>query len=183
MQNISAQIKTIISFLSFFFLISTISAQDVSVNQIINAEKMFDLHFTNAKRDSMVNQLNANLQFYKYLHGFNLPNSVPLPNCFDPVLPTMTFKTKQQPIKWNIAASVVMPADTNQLAFFTIAQLSSLLRNHIISSVQLSRFFINRLKKYDDTLHCVISLTEKIDMEQAKRVDANFAKVIYKSPL
>jgi len=183
MQNISAQIKTIISFLSFFFLISTISAQDVSVNQIINAEKMFDLHFTNAKRDSMVNQLNANLQFYKYLHGFNLPNSVPLPNCFDPVLPTMTFKTKQQPIKWNIAASVVMPADTNQLAFFTIAQLSSLLRNHKISSVQLSRFFINRLKKYDDTLHCVISLTEKIAMEQAKRADANFAKVIYKSPL
>lgn len=82
---------------------------------------MFDLHFTNAKRDSMVNQLNANLQFCKYLHGFNLPNSVPFPNWFDPVFPTMTFNTKQQPIKWNIAASVVMPADTNQLAFFTIA--------------------------------------------------------------
>lgn len=183
MQNITTLLKTIVCFSSFLALTSTIRAQDVSVSEIINTEKMYDLHFTDAKRDSMVNQLNANLQFYQYLHGFNLPNSVPLPNWFDPVLPTMTFNTKQQPIKWNIPAGVVMPADTNQLAFYTIAQLSSLLRHHTITSVQLSRFFINRLKKYGDTLHCVISLTEQIAMEQAKRADSAFAKGIYKSPL
>ena len=183
MQNISSMIKTFVCFLSLFVTISIICAQDISVSQINSAEKMFDLHFTNAKRDSMVNQLNANHQFYKYLHGFNLPNSVPLPNWFDPVLPTMTFNTKQQPIKWNIDASIVMPVDTNKIAFYTIAQLASLLRNHKITSVQLSRFFMNRLKKYGDTLHCVISLTEKIAMDQAKRADANFAKGIYKSPL
>ena len=183
MQNISTLLKTIVCSSSFFILTSTIHAQDVSVSEIINTEKMYDLHFTDAKRDSMVNQLNANLQFYKYMHEFNLPNSVPLPNWFDPVLPTMTFNTKQQPINWNIAAGVIMPADTNQLAFYTIAQLSSLLRHHTITSVQLSRFFINRLKKYGDTLHCVISLTEQIAMEQAKRADASFRKGIYKSPL
>ena len=183
MQNITTLLKTIVCFSSFLVLTSTIRAQDVSVNEIINVEKMYDLHFTDAKRDSMVNQLHANLQFYRYLHGFNLPNSVPLPNWFDPVLPTMKFNIKQQPINWNIPAGVVMPVDTNQLAFYSIAQLSSLLRHHTITSVQLSRFFINRLKKYGDTLHCVISLTEQIAMEQAKRADADFAKGIYKSPL
>lgn len=183
MKNISILLRTIGCFFSFFVLTSTIRAQDVSVTEIINTEKMYDLHFTNAKRDSMLNQLNANLRFYQYLHGFNLPNSVPLPNWFDPVLPTMTFNTKQQPILWNIPASVVMPADTNQLAFYTIGQLSLLLRHHKITAVQLSRFFINRLKKYGDTLHCVISITEQIAMEQAKRADKAFAKGIYKSPL
>ena len=183
MQNITTLLKTIICFTFFLVLTFPIRAQDVSVIQIINTEKMYDLHFTDAKRDSMVNQLNANLQFYQYLHGIDLPNSVPLPNWFDPVLPTMTFNTKQQPINWNIPVAVVMPADTNQLAFYTIAQLSSLLRHHAITSVQLSRFFINRLKKYGDTLHCVVSLTEQIAMEQAKRADAAFAKGIYKSPL
>ena len=76
-----------------------------------------------------------------------------------------------------------MPADINQLAFYSIAQLSSLLRHHKITSVELSRFFINRLKKYGDTLHCVISLTESIAMQQAKQADEAFAKGIYKSPL
>jgi Asp-tRNA(Asn)/Glu-tRNA(Gln) amidotransferase A subunit family amidase len=183
MKNISLLLKTIICFFFFLVLTSNINAQNISASEIINAEKMYDLHFTDAKRDSMVNQLNANLQLYRYLHEFNLANSVPLPNWFDPVLPTMTFNTKQEPINWNIPADVVMPADTNQLAFYSIAQLSSLLKHHKITSVQLSRFFINRLKKYGDTLHCVISLTEQIAMEQAKRADEAFAKGIYKSPL
>ncbi|MBX9779818.1 MAG: amidase [Chitinophagaceae bacterium] len=183
MQNIATRLKTIFCFSSFLVLSYTGLAQHVSVNDIMTTEKMVDLHFTNAQRDSMVNQLNANLQLYRYLHGFNLPNSVPLPNWFDPVLPAMTFNTKQQSISWNIPADVAMPADTNRLAFYTIAQLSSLLRHHKITSVQLSRFFINRLKKYGDTLHCVISLTEQIAMEQAKRADENFAKGIFKSPL
>jgi Asp-tRNA(Asn)/Glu-tRNA(Gln) amidotransferase A subunit family amidase len=183
MQNISNLVKTIVCFTSFLALTPVIHAQDVSVSDIIHTEKMYDLHFTDAKRDSMVNQLNANLKLYQYLHGFNLPNSVPLPNWFDPVLPNMTFNTRQQPITWNIPEHAEMPADTNQLAFYTISQLSSLLRHHRITSVQLTRFFINRLKKYGDTLHCVISLTEDIAMDQAKRADAAFAKGIYKSPL
>jgi hypothetical protein len=120
-----------------FVLTSTIHAQDVSVKLLL-PKKMY-LHFTDAQRDSMVTQMNTNLKFYKYLHEFNLPNSVPLPNWFDPVLPTMTFNTKQQPIKWN--ADVAMPADTNQLAFYSIAQLSSLLRHHKITSVQLTFFY------------------------------------------
>jgi Asp-tRNA(Asn)/Glu-tRNA(Gln) amidotransferase A subunit family amidase len=183
MQNIARLFKTIVCLISFLSLTFSIRAQDVIASEIITTEKMYDLHFTDAKRDSMVNQLNANLHLYQYLHGFNLPNSVPLPNWFDPVLPTMTFNIKQQPIKWNIPADVVMPADTNRLAFFTIAQLSSLLIHHKITSVQLSRFFIHRLKKYSNTLHCVISLTEEIAMEQAKQADEAFAKGIYKSPL
>ncbi len=183
MQKLPKLLKTIVCLSSFFLLTHITHAQNISVSEILNTEKMYDLHFTDAKRDSMVNQLNSNLQLYKYLHGFNLPNSVPLPNWFDPVLPNMTFNTKQQPINWNISTTVAMPADINQLAFYNIAQLSSLLRQHKITSVQLSQFFINRLKKYGDTLHCVISLTEKIAMEQAKRADAAFAKGIYKSPL
>ena len=183
MKKISTLLKTIVCFSSFFGLTFTILAQDISVSEIINTEKMYDLHFTDAKRDSMLNQLNANLRLYQYLHGFNLPNSVPLPNWFDPVLPAMKFDTKQQPLNWSISADVVMPADTNQLAFYTIGQLSSLLRQHKITSVQLCNFFINRLQKYGDTLHCVISLTEQIAMEQAKRADAAFAKGISKSPL
>ena len=183
MQKIPKFLKIIVCFFYFLVLTFKIHAQNVLINEIINTEKMYDLHFTDAKRDSMVNQLNSNLQLYKYLHGFNLQNSVPLPNWFDPVLPNMTFNTKQEPINWNIPTAVAMPADINQLAFYTIAQLSSLLRQHKITSVQLTGFFINRLKKYGDTLHCVISLTEKIAMEQAKRADAAFAKGIYKSPL
>lgn len=172
---------TCVSFL--IAITATAYTQDISVSEIPPAEKMAGLQFSPAQRDSMVNQLNYNLKIYQYLHGFDLQNSVPLPQWFDPVLPQMTFPTKQDAIKYSIPVKVAMPADTNQLAFYSIAQLSSLLRQHKITSVQLSRFFINRLKKHGDTLHCVISLTEDIAMRQAKLADQAFAKGIIKSPL
>ena len=183
MRNLSSRSKIIICFFFFIPIKFCAFAQDISVSEIAVAEKMIGLHFDAAQRDSMVNQLNANLKIYKYLHGFNLANSVPLPQWFDPVLPQMKFSTSQQAINFSIPTNVAMPADMNQLAFYSIPQLSSLLRQHKITSVQLTTFFINRLKKYGDTLHCVISLTENIAMKQARKADDAFAKGIYKSPL
>ncbi len=183
MQNMSTLKKSIICISLLLVIKLNIQAQEFSVKEIAGAEKMYGLQFTEAKRDSMLNQLKTNLQIYQYLHSFNLPNSVPLPQWFDPVLPHMKFNSRQQPISWDIPSNVAMPTDTNQLAFYTIAQLSSLLRHHKITAVKLSRFFINRLKKYGDRLHCVISFTENIALRQAKIADQNFAKGIYKSPL
>lgn len=183
MKKTSFLLKSFLCFSFFWTLCFAVHAQNISQNEIISAEKMFDLHFTRAKRDSMLNQLNINLKLYQYLHGFDLSNNEPLPNWFDPILPNMIFDTRQKPVQWDIPVNVKMPRDNNQLAFYSIPQLSSLLRHHQITSVKLARYFIDRLKKYGDTLHCVISLTENIAMNQARQADADFAKGIYKSPL
>lgn len=164
------------------FYTSATRAQ-ITTSEIANAEKMLDLSFTPAKRDSMIGVLNTNLQYYKWLHTFNLANSVPLTNWFDPVLPEMNFAATQNKIDWNIAANVSMPANKNDLAFYSIAELASLIKNKKITSTELTRFFIKRLRKYGDTLHCVISLTEEIALKQARKADAELAKGIYKSPL
>src|SRR5665647_2328950 len=108
MQNISTLLRTIICFSFLLAVKLPAHAQDVSVSEIANAEKMYGLQFTDAQRDSMVNQLNTNLRIYQYLHSFNLPNSVPLPQWFDPVLPQMKFSTSQQPVSFTIPANVIM---------------------------------------------------------------------------
>ncbi len=178
------QVKTL-CLLFGLLLASSIKAQtnNITVDEIANTEKMYDLSFTPAKRDSMISQLNTNLQYYRWLHTFNLQNSVPLPQWFDPVLPGMHFANSQNKIEWNIPQNVSLPANKNDLAFYSIPQLASLLRQKKITSVELTRFFINRLKKYGDTLHCVISFTEDIAMKQAKKADDDLSKGIYKSPL
>ena len=183
MQNETTFLKITLCLCFFIGIKLTAYTQEFSTKEIAGAEKMYGLQFSEAKRDSMLNQLKVDQQLYQYLHSFNLANSVPLPQWFDPIVPNMKFSGSQQTITWSIPQNISMPADTNQLAFYSIAQLSSLLRNHKITSVQLSHFFINRLKKYGDTLHCVISFTENIAMRQAKLADEAFAKGIIKSPL
>ena len=76
-----------------------------------------------------------------------------------------------------------LPANRNELAFYSIPQLASLIKNKKISSVELTKFFIDRLKKWGDTLECVITLTEDLAMQQAKQADDELKKGIYHGPL
>jgi Asp-tRNA(Asn)/Glu-tRNA(Gln) amidotransferase A subunit family amidase len=90
---------------------------------------------------------------------------------------------KQEKIKWQYDKRVLMPVNKNDLAFYSIKQLGSLLRNKSITSVELTQFFLNRIKKYSDSLQCVVSLTESIALEQAAKADEDFRKGIDKGPL
>ena len=155
----------------------------VRLTQLIGAEQLFDLNFTPAKRDSIISGLNYNLGIYRYLHGHYLRNDVPLSLNFDPLIPGTPYESQQRPIAWNIPAETVLPADPNELAFYSIPELASLLKRKKISSVQLTQLYLQRLKRFGPVLHCVIELTEDSALAQARRADANFAKGIIKSPL
>ncbi len=161
-------------------------AQDtIPLQTEISAEKMYALNFSAPKRDSILSGLDSNVKLYQYIHTQDIPNNTPMPLWFDPVLPNMAnvLKKVQRPLQFNIPADVSLPKNINDLAFYSLPQLASLIRNKKISSVSLTEFFIGRLKKYGPQLHCVIELTDTIAMRQAKQADDDFAKGIYKSPL
>jgi len=159
-------------------------AQDsVTMTQIIDAEKMFGLNFSQPKRDSMVTILTDKLKTYMYLHRQNINNDIPLSNWYNPVLPGMKVPHKQFPVQFTIPEQVALPKDRNQLAYYSILQLASLIKHKQITSEQLTRIFLDRLKKYGPGLHCVIELTEDIAIKEAKQADAEIAKGIYRGPL
>ncbi len=178
------RIFTFVLFLPFTLALQSAWAQDtVRMDELTGAERMYDLQFTPVKRDSILSGLNSNLHLYQYMHRQDLPNALPMSLSFDPVLPGMHFERQQKPLEWNIPAGVGLPADREALAFYSIPQLASLIKNKKISSVELTRLFIARLKKYGPILHCVIELTEDSAMAQARRADADLAGGVYKSPL
>ena len=53
----------------------------------------------------------------------------------------------------------------------TIAELAQALQKHEISSVELTRHFLDRCSKFNETLNCFISLTPDLALEQAKAAD------------
>lgn len=159
-------------------------AQDtLSKQDIHSAAKLLDLQFTQKEIDTMYEGVKENLLLYQMMHKQSLNNNVPMSLWQSPVLPGMKFNEKQDPINWNIPSNVSVPANQNDLAFYSIPQLASLIKNKKISSVALTRFFIDRIKKFGDSLHCVISIPEEIAMEQAKQADAEIAKGKYRGLL
>jgi Asp-tRNA(Asn)/Glu-tRNA(Gln) amidotransferase A subunit family amidase len=172
----------------FFILVALIAIKSFAQDTIIKADipvaaKFFDLQFTQPEIDSMYGDVKDNVANVKRMHALSLNNSVPMSLWQSPVLPGMKFNTKQEAIDWNIPANIQLPKNKNDLAFYSLMQLGSLIKNKKITSVELTRFFIDRLKKYGDTLQAVISITENIAMAQAAQADAEIAKGKYRGPL
>ncbi|MFN3794665.1 MAG: amidase [Chitinophagaceae bacterium] len=170
------------------FVLSATTAQLQAQDTIRKSEipvvaKFADLSFTQQEIDSMFDGVKENVFEIRKMHKYPLSNSTPMSMWQSPVVAGMQFETKQQPINWEIPANVSLPANKNELAFYSVMQLASLIKHKKISSVELTKFFIERIRKYGDTLQCVISVTEEIAMQQAKEADALIAKGKYKGPL
>ncbi len=170
------------------FLCTTIMAAQAqtkadSILQIRNNVKWYDLEFTEAEADSMMGNLNNYLLLYKSMHKTLPANDIPYPFAFHPAPLGMKVATKREKISWDIPLRTEVPANKNELAFYSIPQLASLILNKKISSVDLTRFFIERLKKWGDTLECVVTLTEELAMQQARQADEEIKQGIYRGPL
>jgi Asp-tRNA(Asn)/Glu-tRNA(Gln) amidotransferase A subunit family amidase len=158
----------------------TLFAQDTLSKIDVNASaKLADLTFSEKELEMMLPDLKENIMDFRKMHTLSLDNSVGMSIAQRLAIPT----EKQEKIKWKYNKKISMPINKNEIAFYSIQQLGSLLRNKSMTSVELTTFFIERIKKYADTLQCVVSLTESIALEQASKADEELKKGIDRGPL
>ncbi len=166
--------------LLFMFTSFTLLAQDTLSKIDVNAgAKLANLRFSEKEIELMIPDLKENILDFRKMHTLNLDNSVGMSIAQRLTTPT----EKQEKIKWKYNKKISMPVDKNEIAFYSIQQLGSLLRNKSMTSIELTTFFIERIKKYADTLQCVVSLTESIALEQASKADEELKKGIDRGPL
>lgn len=172
-----------LSFVFGAFVWHQVDNSPITADVVKEAQKIIGLEFTQPQTDSMLTNLNNNVNIYQALRKLNLPNStVPALN-FNPVPVGFTNPDKTSGFKLSKIEAVKMPADKNDLAFYTVRQLSELIRTKQITSVELTQFFINRLKKYNDKLLFVVNFTEEHALKQAAQADAEIAAGKYKGVL
>ncbi len=180
---------TIVSFGVIVYMLTLSGCKNEASNRAVDpviisaAEKLFDLQMSSAEKDSMMDALETQLADFKIIHNQQIDNSIPPAIWFNPVPAGVVYASEQKPINWNLPANVALPKDINELAWYSVADLSVLIRTRKITSVELTKLFLNRLKKYGDTLHCVITLTEERAMKQARKADDDLARGIYHGPL
>jgi Asp-tRNA(Asn)/Glu-tRNA(Gln) amidotransferase A subunit family amidase len=165
------------------FIVSSVSDNSISDDDVEHAGKLIGLSFSGAKRDSMIDGLNEQLANYQNIRTVPLSNQIPPAILFNPIPPGFTFATVRRPIVLTPVDNVPVPARDEELAFYSVAQLSWLLQSRKITSVQLTRMYLNRLRKYGPRLHCTVTLTDQLALSQAERADEEIAQGKYRGPL
>jgi Asp-tRNA(Asn)/Glu-tRNA(Gln) amidotransferase A subunit family amidase len=172
----------VIAFFAGAFLQSQ-SSNSITKEIVASAEKIIGLSFSDAKRDSMLSGLNDQLKSYESLRQISLPNEIPPAIGFNPIPVGFQFEKKKKSFKLGKLGRVELPNDENELAFYSVAQLAKLIKSKKILSEDLTKIYINRLKKYSSKLECVITLTESLAIEQARRADREISLGKYRGPL
>ncbi len=167
-------------FLAGFKMAQNMAIEKADINA---AQKILNLNFDDNEITQMLPNINRNLRGVKELHEYPIDNSTPPALWFKPQKGNRAIAKKQEQILWDLPKNVELPEDRNELAFFTVAQLSVLIRERKITSVELTQFFIERLKKHNGSLQAVITITEERAMAKARRADDLLKNGTYLGPL
>lgn len=76
-----------------------------------------------------------------------------------------------------------LPTVEDDIAFGTVMELSAWIHRREITSERLTRLYLERLKRYDPQLRCVITLTEELALAQARTADTELAAGHSRGPL
>lgn len=155
----------------------------ITLTDLSHAENLIGLTFTASERKLMLAAVNEQRANYAAVRANPIENAVPPAYSFDPRLPGMTFETKKRRSKFGRVAAPKVSANLEELAFLSVAQLAKLIQLRQITSVQLTKMYLERLKRYDPVLHCVVTLTEELALKQARQADREIAAGHYRGPL
>jgi len=111
-----------------------------------------------------------------------LGNDTPSALVFNPVLPGTKLPAGASMLKTS-KVKIAAPRTDEDMAFLPVTHLAALLRKREVKSVDLAKLCLERLKKYDPILHCVVTLTEDLALEQAARADKEIAAGRYRGLL
>jgi Asp-tRNA(Asn)/Glu-tRNA(Gln) amidotransferase A subunit family amidase len=157
---------------------------DITVDTIASAEEVAGLKFDQAERELMLDGLKQQEQRIEALHKVPLANSVSPAIIFDPLPPGRKIHPEpRRPMVRSRATQTTRPATVEDLAFLPVTELSELVRRHRVTSLELTQMYLERLKKYDPVLRCVISLTEDRALKQARTADDEIRRGRYHGPL
>lgn len=156
----------------------------VTEEMIRQAEWIAGLEFTPDDRQLMLEGVNDTLADYAKLRAVPLDNSVPSALWFHPApLATPAHPASRGTVEMIETAAARRPDSADDLAFAPVTELAALLRTRQVSSVELTRLYLERLRRFDPLLHCVITYTEELALEQARRADQEIALGRYRGPL
>jgi Asp-tRNA(Asn)/Glu-tRNA(Gln) amidotransferase A subunit family amidase len=157
---------------------SSFTKRDIKASQ-----KLIGLDFSDQAIDTMYDYLVGNKLAYDSLRLFKTANETFPAMMFDPHPLGFVFPEKKENPEFLIPEGVELPEDLEDVAFYSIPQLASLLKNRKITSEQLTLLYIDRINRYDEQLLAVITITDSMALAQAKRADREIAAGNYKGIL
>lgn len=163
--------------------IGAVVGNQLSPDDLKIAGKVAGLDFSRSEIDSMNDGVERARMSYIENRKKPLNNETAPVLVFHPAPIGFEFPQAHKPLYFESKDDVNLPTNLDDIAYYSVSELSTLIRQRKITSVELTKFFLDRLKRFDPELHCVITLTEDRAMRQAQQADQEIAAGQYRGLL
>ena len=142
----------------------------ITIETLEAAEKVAGIKFSNEERKEILEKVKSNVETFKkfreqHLSYYSYPSMV-----FNPVPPGFKFEHEKKPLIFS-EVKIQRPQKIEDVAFYSVLQLAELIRTQQITSLELTKLYLSRLKKYNDKLQFVVTYTDDLAIKQAKKAD------------
>jgi Asp-tRNA(Asn)/Glu-tRNA(Gln) amidotransferase A subunit family amidase len=161
-------------------------AQRIAKETLDCGEKIFGIDFSDAEEEQALRAVNQNLGNFERLRDFRIPLDTEPAVTFRPYLPGRKPKPGATPgakLKVSPQPPPPRPASLDDLAFQPVTALAALVQKRDVSSIDLTKMYLERLEKYGPKLNCVVTLTRELALAQAAQADREIKAGRYKGPL
>jgi Asp-tRNA(Asn)/Glu-tRNA(Gln) amidotransferase A subunit family amidase len=155
----------------------------VSAEMIKQAEWIAGLDLTEEERTSAARTITRSLRSFAELRKVDVGYDVPPALTFFPAPPRPAGVIKRNHARNSESTTPERPGSAEELAFLPVTELSSLIRSRQVSSMELTKLYLDRLKRFDPLLKCVVTFTEDLALKQAAKADQEIASGAYRGPL
>lgn len=167
---------------------ATVAAQPkgegITPEMVKNAEWVAGITLTDEERKNVANSLRSMYLNIDALRKAEIGYDVSPAVYFTPTPGESSPKEGRGVVEpTRLKEPVARPDSDAELAFLSLTQLADLIRTKKVSSTELTKVSLARLKKYDPALLCVVSLTEELALKQAAEADKEIAAGKYRGPL
>jgi len=160
---------------------------EVSATTFAEAEKLVQFEMTPAERvvaaDSWRKTMAALYERRTGPRKLALPTTIAPATRWDPILPGQKSGPERDRFIRSLIDPGPLPARDEDIAFATVTQLSRWIETRKLTSERLTNIYLKRLQQFDPKLHCVITLTSELALNQAKQADKEIADGKYRGPL
>lgn len=156
----------------------------VTSEMISQAEWVAGIELTDEQRSMASSALTRANQRFESLRAHELDNGLAPALVFKPI-ESHARHTSFRPseVRFSESHTIERPTAEDDLAFLPVSELSSLIRQRSISSTELTKIYLKRLKRFDPLLKCVVTLTEELALAQAAKADQEIMAGHYRGPL
>jgi Asp-tRNA(Asn)/Glu-tRNA(Gln) amidotransferase A subunit family amidase len=159
--------------------------QRINVETLDCAEKIFGIDFPPEQDEAALAGVNRNLTTFEQLRELDIPLDTEPAVTFRPYLPGKAPKPGATPgAKLNLTLTPPpRRASIADLAFLPVTALAPLVQRRDVSSVDLTRMYLERLKTIGARLNCVVTSLDESALQLATAADAEIKAGRYRGPL